>query len=69
MQLESLVFDVKTDKLKEAVDAIDSLASSMKNLNAAVKEETKVSETAAKSSQTVVKAKREEAKLFSRHRR
>lgn len=39
MELQSLVFNVETQKLKDAKDAIDALAKSMGNLNAAQQDE------------------------------
>lgn len=41
LQLESLVFEVNTDKLKAAKDAIDALAGSMNNLNNSQEKEVK----------------------------
>jgi hypothetical protein len=69
LQLESLVFDVNTDKLKLAKDSIDALAASMQNLNKVQQDEAKsaiaaekVKQQEAKTAKEVANAKTDEAK-------
>lgn len=69
LALETLIFDVQTEKLLAAKRAIDDLGSSMQNLNKIQKEETqtainseKVKQQEAKTSEAIAKAKIAEAK-------
>lgn len=65
MELAQLVFDVQTQKLKEAKEAIDALAVSMGKLSRVQEQESKVAESAEKKTRKKVQADEEEVVALS----
>ena len=63
LQLDQLVFDVNTDKLKQAKDAIDALAKSMGNLNHAQQDEAASAIKAEKAKQAQLDTAKKELQL------